>query len=533
MTQRKTIAQAPSGENTSLAGTEKVPVSGNQFTLISTIAAYIRTLTQTLTNKTINLTSNTLTGTTAQFNTALSDNDFATLAGSETLSTKTLASPMITGAITLPDDVRQTFNPGATNAGLNVGAIAGDPSTPSNGDLWYDSTANELTARINSVSVALGAGAAGDSFKTIAVSGQSDVVADSATDTLTLVAGTNVTITTDAGTDSITIAQSGAGGVTGPGSSTDNAIARFDGTSGGAIQNSAITLDDTGVLGFPDNIRQTFNPGADAAGINVGSIAGDPGTPSNGDLWYDSTANELTARVNGSNVSLGAGGGAPTTAEYITSASDGTLSAEVVIPGLAGSADISGAGGAGVSYEFDSGASPLSWSAAVDTETVDSTVKSHLYVQDNGASETLGTYSWSPAGAFDIRCKLSLGSEVGTSATAVGVGLIAGDSAMNNRVFIGLTFDGATDRYVIQAFTYASSTYTQRGATNTGMSNSVYLRIVRDGSNNNSFYWSADGITWILIATQALTYTAANAGLRLTPGSITTTIACDWIRSDV
>lgn len=39
-----------------------------------------RTNTQTLTNKTINLTDNTLTGTTAQFNTALSDADFATTA---------------------------------------------------------------------------------------------------------------------------------------------------------------------------------------------------------------------------------------------------------------------------------------------------------------------------------------------------------------------------------------------------------------------------------------------------------------------
>ena len=39
-----------------------------------------RTNSQTLTNKTINLTSNTLTGTTAQFNTALSDADFATTA---------------------------------------------------------------------------------------------------------------------------------------------------------------------------------------------------------------------------------------------------------------------------------------------------------------------------------------------------------------------------------------------------------------------------------------------------------------------
>jgi microcystin-dependent protein len=39
-----------------------------------------RTNTQIITNKTINLTDNTLTGTTAQFNTALSDADFATTA---------------------------------------------------------------------------------------------------------------------------------------------------------------------------------------------------------------------------------------------------------------------------------------------------------------------------------------------------------------------------------------------------------------------------------------------------------------------
>jgi plastocyanin len=51
-----------------------------------------------------------------------------------------------------------------------------------------------------------GGGTASDSFATIAVAGQSSVVADSATDTLTLVAGTGITITTDAGTDTITIA---------------------------------------------------------------------------------------------------------------------------------------------------------------------------------------------------------------------------------------------------------------------------------------------------------------------------------------
>lgn len=55
-------------------------------------------------------------------------------------------------------------------------------------------------------------GTAGDNaFQTISVSGQSDVVADSTTDTLTLVAGTGISITTDAVNDSITITNSQTG----------------------------------------------------------------------------------------------------------------------------------------------------------------------------------------------------------------------------------------------------------------------------------------------------------------------------------
>jgi len=50
-----------------------------------------------------------------------------------------------------------------------------------------------------------GGGTSSDSFKTITVAGQSNVVADSATDTLTLVAGTNITITTNDTTDTFTI----------------------------------------------------------------------------------------------------------------------------------------------------------------------------------------------------------------------------------------------------------------------------------------------------------------------------------------
>jgi glycine cleavage system H lipoate-binding protein len=51
--------------------------------------------TTTLSNKSISLTTNTVTGTIAEFNTALSDQDFATLAGTETFTNKTLTSPKI------------------------------------------------------------------------------------------------------------------------------------------------------------------------------------------------------------------------------------------------------------------------------------------------------------------------------------------------------------------------------------------------------------------------------------------------------
>jgi hypothetical protein len=87
-------------------------------------------------------------------------------------------------------------------------------------------------------------------FKNVAVAGQSTVTAETTNDTLTLVAGTNVTITTDAGTDSVTINASGGGGsgdVVGPASSTDNAFARFDSTTGKLLQNSTATLDDVGL----------------------------------------------------------------------------------------------------------------------------------------------------------------------------------------------------------------------------------------------------------------------------------------------
>lgn len=87
--------------------------------------------------------------------------------------------------------------------------------------------------------------------------------------------------------------------VAGPATSTDKAVARFDGTTGKVLQDSPVTLSDAGAFTFPDGVRQTFNPDGTNAGLNVGQQAGDPSSLTNGDIWLNSTADALKARIDG------------------------------------------------------------------------------------------------------------------------------------------------------------------------------------------------------------------------------------------
>lgn len=75
----------------------------------------------------------------------------ATLAGAEVLTNKDLSTGTSwTVAPTITDGLRIVFNPNGTNAGINTGTNAGDPSGRINSDLWYNTSTGSLnTGKLN------------------------------------------------------------------------------------------------------------------------------------------------------------------------------------------------------------------------------------------------------------------------------------------------------------------------------------------------------------------------------------------------
>jgi len=236
-----------SGTVTSVAisGTDGIQVdSGSPITTSGTIQLGVDAATM---KTTLNL-SGTNTGDQNVFSTFAVSGQSNVVADS-TADTLTLVAG---SNITITTDASTdsiTINSTASSSG----DVVGPASATDNAIARFDQTTGKL---IQNSGITIADGATGtlsgtnsgdqNLFGTIAVSGQSNVVADSTNDTLTLVAGSNITITTDASTDSITInsTASGSGDVVGPASATDNAIVRFDSTTGKLIQDSGITIAD-------------------------------------------------------------------------------------------------------------------------------------------------------------------------------------------------------------------------------------------------------------------------------------------------
>lgn len=118
--------------------------------------------------------------------------------------------------LTLVAGSNVTITTNATNDTITISAASASGATTLDGLTDVVITAPSLnqvlkyngSQWINDTDATGGGGGASNSFETIAVAGQSNVVADSSTDTLTLAAGTGITITTSSATDTITISNS-------------------------------------------------------------------------------------------------------------------------------------------------------------------------------------------------------------------------------------------------------------------------------------------------------------------------------------
>jgi 7,8-dihydro-6-hydroxymethylpterin-pyrophosphokinase len=141
----------------------------------------------------------------------------------------TVAADNATDTLTLVAGTGITLTSDATTDSITISSTASTPnvwstisantgSTTANvaADTLYVVGGAQIATAISGDTLTINyTGTSQNTFSTVAVSGQSNVVADNATDTLTLVAGTGISLTTDATTDSITITATGTTGGSG------------------------------------------------------------------------------------------------------------------------------------------------------------------------------------------------------------------------------------------------------------------------------------------------------------------------------
>jgi hypothetical protein len=114
----------------------------------------LRDSTDTLTNKSISLGSNTVTSTLAQLNTAITDADVASIAGAETLTNKTLTSPIIssisnTGTLTLPTSTGTLALTTDISSAITSAALDdSDDLTEGTTNLFYTTARSDLKANL-------------------------------------------------------------------------------------------------------------------------------------------------------------------------------------------------------------------------------------------------------------------------------------------------------------------------------------------------------------------------------------------------
>lgn len=309
-------------------------------------------------------------------------------------------------------------------------------------------------------------------------------------------------------------------------------------TLGHVIIGSGLIVNDSGVVRvdpaiFPSGLT---NPMTSAGDLIYGGTLGSPLRRGIGASGQVLTVQGGVPVWESAQTVIGSGV-APTDAKYVVSQAHGGLSQEIVIPGLAGSADIQGVGGAGTAYEFDSGSTPFTWNNTPLTEDINTIFKSHLYLEIPGYSTyadtaAIGWTSWTPAGDFDIRMKCSLGSVNHANGGSIGLQLYNSDNSRRLMIYLINTGSNVS----VDTFSYSSGSYSEMSGVKFPGANFRYLRIKLVGSTF-TFYESSDGISWHYMNETTFTLTVARMGIFMSSGNglstARNTAAIDWIRADV
>jgi hypothetical protein len=286
----------------------------------------------------------------------------------------------------------------------------------------------------------------------------------------------------------------GAGTISGSTGSTDNAIIRADGTGGSTEQSSLATIDDSGTVNIPTG--QTYN-------------------------------------VNNVPHTHAGGGGAATTDHFVTTQTEGDLSAAIVIPGLAGSPDKKASGGS--DDEFDATLSGWTTMGSFTTLTSNDTYKSHLYMKrTGGASPTAdGVYKTAPGQPFTMTAKLS---DMSQFANYDSVGIFVAEATPGKIDALVISYPGAPMCPGREQW----SNPTTRTGSGTSYASSfgyrfipIYLRIVVTSNTAVDFYLSQGGFFFYKVTTQFNPgFTIASAGLvtfSFTNALVTESVF-DWVR---
>ena len=243
--------------------------------------------------------------------------------------------------------------------------------------------------------------------KAYIVINQSDaavVLKGSATTGVSLIAGEEALVAWN-GSDFIKIASStGTGDVVGPASSTDNAIVRFDGTTGKLVQNSGVTIDDSG------NMVISVNSATDALRITQ--------TGAGNALLVEDSAN-------------------PDSTPFVVDASGRVLVGNTLPVTLSGSANPFvqvNATGAGASY------SAVRW---------ENTANQPFVFLTKSRSTTVGTFGTIVQSGDALGSVNFLGDD-GTTTPVIGAAIVAsvdgtpGTNDMPGRLVFSTTADGAS-----------------------------------------------------------------------------------------